>query len=445
MNSKQRMLTEGPIVSSLILFAIPILIGNLFQQLYNAADAAIVANYLGESSLAAVGASGSIFDLTVGFATGLANGMGIVVARYFGAKDMKSIKKSVAMSIVIGIGVSVMIMLFAVFCLRTLLEFVNTPKSILDEAFSYIFVIMLFFPVTFFYNFMAGILRAIGNSIFPVVVLVIAAAVNVFLDIFMITRVRMGIQGAAVATVIAQTLAVVACMVYIAFRARILLPKVKHFRFEKRVFAELFSQGMAMGFMQSIVSIGSVILQTSVNAFGVTIIGAQTAARRIFYFAILPVQAVSNSVTTMVSQNYGAGNMKRIREVVKIALIINVLINIFIGILVWFSGGYFTYLLTGSENAQLLNVAVLYLRVMIFFWPVLGCLFVLRNSLQGVNRKIEPLISSGIELLMKILFVLFVIPKVGYVGVMFTEPVIWVFMTAWLSYSFVRDKRIMNA
>lgn len=445
MKVQQTHFTEGPIVPSLIRFAIPILIGSLFQQLYNVADTAIVSNYLGESSLAAIGASGSIFDLIVGFAFGIATGMSIVVARYFGAREMKNIKKSVAMSLCIGLGISVFVIGFALLGLRNLLKFVNTPQSIQEETYSYIFVIMLFWPVTFLYNLMAGILRAIGNSLIPVVVLVIATMFNVVLDILLITKFHLGIQGAAIATVIAQSLAVLSCMAYIYFRAKILLPKPKHFLFHKKVFMELLTQGLAMGFMQSLVSIGSVILQTSVNAFGVVIIGAQTTARRIFYFAIMPMSSIATSVTTFVSQNFGAGNFKRIKDVIKVSLLLNIVINIVMGILVWFSGEYFVKLLTGSTNAKFIQTAVMYLHVMIVFWPVLGCLFILRNSLQGVNRKIEPLVSSGIEMLLKIAFVVFIIPKVGYIGVVFTEPIIWLFMTAQLSFSFMRDKRVINA
>jgi len=277
-------LLSSPIVSSLLTFALPILISNALQQFYNAADTTIVGNFLGFRSLAAIGATSAIYELIVGFAIGIANGMGIVVARHFGAGDIEKIKKAVAGSIVIGSVLSLAVMLVGGVWLYELLRLVHIPENIIDEAYSYIYIIIIFFFLTFFYNWSASMLRAIGNSLTPLLILLVTSVINIGLDILFITRFNSGIKGAAIATVISQAISALLCIAYMYIKADILIPKLKHFKYNYYVYADLSTQGFAMGFMSSIVSIGTVILQTAVNGMGVTIIAAQTTGRRIMFF-----------------------------------------------------------------------------------------------------------------------------------------------------------------
>ena len=210
-------LTKDPILKSLLIFAFPLFVANVFQQLYNTMDTMIVGNFLGDTSLAAIGACGAIYELLVGFALGVGNGLSIVTARSFGAKDENLLKKSVAGSIVIGILLTIILMLFSQFCLYPLLELLNTPANIINEAYDYIFMITIFVGVMFAYNLCAGLLRAIGNSVMPLVFLLISSVLNVGLDLLFITQFNMGIQGAAIATVIAQGVSAILCFYYILF------------------------------------------------------------------------------------------------------------------------------------------------------------------------------------------------------------------------------------
>ena len=429
-------LLSSPIVSSLLTFALPILISNALQQFYNAADTTIVGNFLGFRSLAAIGATSAIYELIVGFAIGIANGMGIVVARHFGAGDIEKIKKAVAGSIVIGSVLSLAVMLVGGVWLYGLLRLVHIPENIINEAYSYIYIIMIFFFLTFFYNWSASMLRAIGNSLTPLLILLLTSVINIGLDILFITKFNTGIKGAAIATVISQAISALLCIVYMYIKADILIPKLKHFKYNYYVYADLSTQGFAMGFMSSIVSIGTVILQTAVNGMGVTIIAAQTTGRRIMFFLMMPMSSLATALTTFVSQNFGAGNKSRIKSAVKYANIINTIWSIISVVFVYTLSIPLIRFISGSYDKELIANAKLYIAMAAPFFWALGILFNLRNALQGMDRKIEPLISSCIELICKIAFVLFVIPHVGYTGVVLTEPIVWVVMVLQLAYSF---------
>ena len=433
-------LLSSPIVSSLLTFALPILISNALQQFYNAADTTIVGNFLGFNSLAAIGATSAIYELIVGFAIGIANGMGIVVARHFGAGDIEKIKKAVAGSIVIGSVLSLAVMLVGGVWLYGLLRLVHIPENIINEAYSYIYIIMIFFFLTFFYNWSASMLRAIGNSLTPLLILLVTSVINIGLDILFITKFNTGIKGAAIATVISQAISALLCIVYMYIKADILIPKLKHFKYNYYVYADLSTQGFAMGFMSSIVSIGTVILQTAVNGMGVTIIAAQTTGRRIMFFLMMPMSSLATALTTFVSQNFGAGNKSRIKSAVKYANIINTIWSIIAVVFVYTMSIPLIRFISGSYDKELIANAKLYIAMAAPFFWALGILFNLRNALQGMDRKIEPLISSCIELICKIAFVLFVIPVFGYMGVVLTEPIIWVVMVLQLAYSFYMMK-----
>ena len=435
-------LLDSPIVSSLLIFALPILISNALQQFYNAADTTIVGNFLGFRSLAAIGATSAIYELIVGFAIGLANGMAIVVARHFGAGDLEKIKKAVAGSIVIGSILSLLVMIVGGVWLYGLLRLVHTPENIIDEAYSYIYIIMVFFFLTFFYNWSAAMLRAIGNSLTPLLILLFTSVINIGLDILFITRFNSGIKGAAIATVVSQAVSAILCIIYMCIKAKILIPGLRHFKYDFYVYSDLSTQGLAMGFMSSIVSIGTVILQTAVNSMGVSIIAAQITGRRIMFFLMMPMSSLATALTTFVSQNFGAGNKKRIKSAVKYANIINTIWSIITPAFVYILSIPVIRFISGSSDKGLISDAKLYIGMAAPFFWALGLVFNLRNALQGMDQKAEPILSSFIELVCKIACVIFIIPHAGYFAVVLTEPVIWVIMALQLAYSFYVRKKI---
>lgn len=440
-NTKVNLL-KGNILKSLIVFAIPLLISNLFQQLYNTVDIMIVGNYLGDTSLAAIGASTAVYDLLVGFALGIGNGLSIVVARSYGADDTKVLRKSVAGSIIIGIFITIIIMVISKVLLMPLLRMLNTPVNIIEESYSYISMITLFVGVMFAYNLCAGLLRAIGNSFMPLIFLIISSLLNIVLDILFITKFNMGIKGAAVATIIAQGISVILCVIYIYLKTKILIPDKRHFNVGKELYKELLGQGLSMGLMMAIVSSGTVILQTAINGLGYLTIAGHTATRKLNSFCMMPIVAMSQSVSTFVSQNKGANQGERIRKSIYYSNLLAISWGIVITVVLFFIAPLLVKILSGSSEAIVINNGARYLRINSPFYGVLGILLNLRYSLQGLGKKILPLISSIIEFVGKIIFVILVIPRMNYLGVILCEPIIWCFMTAQLIYSFYNNPYI---
>ena len=425
-------LLHGPIFRNLILFMLPIFVSNLFQQLYNTVDTMIVGNVLGDTALAAIGACGSIYELLVGFGIGIGNGLAIVAARSYGAQDEELLKKTVAGSLVIGLIASLCITAAGLLGLHPLLVLLDTPAEILEDAYRYIIVIDGGILVMFAYNLCAGLLRAIGNSVMPLVFLLISSGLNVALDLLFIARMGMGVQGAAVATVLAQGVSVVFCVLYVWFRVRLLIPGKEHFRVGQHLYWELFSQSISMGLMSSIVSAGSVVLQYGINGLGTLVIAGHTAARKLFSFTDMPVMAMASAGSTFVSQNRGAGQPERIRKGMReiwlyafgVAAVAILLMNV--------GAEWMVRFVSGSSEPVMLENGARYLLWNAPFYSVLGVLLSTRYALQSLGQKVLPLFSSLIEFVGKIVFVLFFIPRFAYNAVILCEPVIWCLMALYL-------------
>lgn len=443
MNKKRSVdLIHGPILPAMLSFAFPILLSNIFQQLYNTADVLIVGRFLGQDSLAAVGATTAIFDLIIGFTLGVGNGMGIVIARYYGARNFTKIKEAVAATWILGGLLSILVMLMGFVGLYPLLQYLDTPAEILPQSYQYISMIVTCVGVSFAYNLFAGLLRSIGDSLAALGFLIFSALVNVILDLYFITQLHLGVQSAGLATIISQGLSAVLCFYYIRKSVPELLPGLKHFKWNKALYVDLLEQGLAMGLMGSIVSIGSVILQPSVNSFGAVIISAQTAARRIMAFALLPMTAISASMTTFISQNFGAKRPERIVQGLRLGSYLSMSWAALACIFLFFASPSLVPFLASSTDSYLVENGSLYLRISSIFYPFLSLLLIYRNSLQGLGQKLLPLVSSFIELFGKIIFVAWIIPWTGYTGVILCEPLLWIVMTIQLFFSLFRHPLI---
>lgn len=429
---------HGPIFKSIVLFAIPILISSVFQQLYNTMDTFIVGRFLGDTALAAIGSVNSVFDLINGFALGIGNGLAIVTARAFGSGDQEELKKSVAGSLVIGLASSVLITILAFFGIKPLMHAINVPNHVFNQAYSYIVWIILFLTIMFAYNLAAGLLRAIGNSVMPLLFLIFSSLLNVGLDILFITQFHMGVAGAAIATVIAQGISVLLCIIYIIKKTEILIPQRKHFAYDPALYKELLGQGYAMAMQSAIVNSGSVILQSGINNLGADIIAGHTAARKLYMFCNMPFTAMGQGIATFISQNTGAQKPKRIRRAMRDSYLYDLIVAIFMTVFLGFCAPAMVSFISSSHNPTIVNNGSLYLRIVAPNYAVLGVLMQTRSALQGIGQKILPLISSVIEFFGKILFVIAFIPKFKYMAVIFCEPAIWIVMTIYLLFAFWR-------
>lgn len=432
-------LLHGPIFRNLLLFMLPILVSNLFQQLYNTVDTMIVGNVLGDNALAAIGACGSIYELLVGFGIGIGNGLAIVAARSYGAQDEELLKKTVAGSLVIGLAASLVITTAGFLGLRPLLTLLDTPAEILEDAFSYIIVIDLGVIVMFAYNLCAGLLRAIGNSVMPLVFLLISSVLNVGLDLWFIAGLGMGVQGAAVATVLAQGISLALCVLYVLRRTPILIPERRHFHVGAHLYRELFTQSISMGLMSSIVSAGSVVLQYGINGLGTLTIAGHTAARKLFTFTDMPLLAMASAGSTFVSQNRGANQPERVRKGMRQMYLYSVVVAVAAVALMQVGAEWMVRFVSGSSESIVLENGARYLIWTAPFYAVLGVLLSTRYALQSLGQKVLPLFSSVIELVGKIIFVVAFIPRFAYNAVILCEPIIWCFMTVYLVAVYLYD------
>lgn len=439
-------LTGGNILKSILIFVMPLMVSYLFQQFYNAVDIVVVGHYLGEKSLAAIGACTAVFDLLVGFGNGFGNGLGIVAARAYGAGDELKLKKVVAGSLVITVCVTVFIMIVGQFCLKPLLSLLGTPAAIIEESYSYIWIIAICVGVLFAYNLFSGLLRAIGNSFMPLVFLICSSLLNIVLDILLITKFNLGVRGTAIATVIAQGISAILCLIYIFNKTKILIPNKNSFNVGGNLYKDLVGQGLSMALMGSLVNSGSVVIQSAINKFGQSIIAGHISARKIFSFTNIPLFTLSLTTATYVSQNLGAGKIDRIKKGVRTLYLITTIWSLICMIVVPIISKRLIASLSGSSNPEIINYGSKYLNFMQPFYAILGVLLVTRNALQGLGSKILPLVSSVIELLGKVLFTIVIIPRLGTLGIILCEPLIWCVMmiqlvTVYFNHPIFKNKK----
>jgi len=437
--AKTKDLTQGNVAKLLLFFAFPTLLSNVFQQFYNLADTAIAGHILGDNALVAIGASSTINSLVLSFAWGLNGGFGIIIAQCFGAKDFKKLKKSVAISLSINVLFSLIVCIFGIFMSRPMLQALNTPAARLNEANSYISVILVFIIVPMLYNLEAVILRSLGDSKTPLYFLIFSSVLNIILDYVLIKFTQMGVKGAAVATVLAQLLSVILCFVVILKNFKIIRLKKNDFHFSASLFKNMMSAGMAMAVMNSIFSIGSIIMQGSINALGEDVIAAHLGSRKVAEMFMQPLVTIGTACSTFVGQNYGALKIGRIKASIKYSTIYSLIWSVFTFFILWFFGGQIARLVTGSASHVVFDNTQMYLRINAPFYFVLGLLFTLRFSIQSVDRKMPPIISSSMELASKIAAAYLFIPLWGYLGACIAEPLSWTLGAIYLLFVFKKE------
>ena len=437
-------LTKGNINKLLLGFAFPTLISNLFQQFYNLADTAIAGHILGDNALVAIGATSSLFSLIMTFANGLSGGFGIIIAREFGAKNESKVKSAVAHSLSINIIIGAVICLLSLVVTKPILTAMNTPAAQFGDAYRYIIVILCTVAVPMIYNLEATILRSVGDSKTPLYFLIFASIMNIMLDWVFMKNLDMGVTGAAVATVVSQLSASLLCLIVIKKNFPVLHITKSDFARDKKLTSDMLSAGMTMATMNSIFSIGSIIMQGAINALGETIIAAHLASRKLAEMFMQPLVTVGLACSTFVSQNFGAKKYDRIAKAIRYSLIYCAVWSVISFFVLWFLGAKATVLITGTGNAEVVRNTAMYLRINAPFYFVLGILFVLRFSIQSINRKIPPLISSAMELGTKIAAAFVFIPMWKYTGACIAEPLSWCMGAIYLSVVFASEMKKIN-
>lgn len=428
MKHRKTTLTEGNPVKLIVLFAIPIFLGNLFQILYSLIDTKIVGSTLGETALASVGSVSTLYNLLTGFFNGLTLGFSVVTARFYGSGEEKALKKNIAGAITLGFGTAVVLITLTAVFLKPILRLLQVPAEQFDMSYSYIVVLVWGMFITLAYNLCANTLRAIGDSVTPLIYLVISSLANVGLDYFFILNLHLGVAGAAYATVIAQFLSVVLCLIRIYRGFPILHVGREDFQFDREQLWQLYQNGLSMGLMSSLVNFGTVVLQSGINQLGTSIIVAHTAARKVFEIWNLPISVMGSAMATYCGQNYGAGKYGRIREGIKGALGLGAIWAIVVFIMAHTISPYLIRFIASSDSPEIIYWGRTYLEYDMSFLIICVGIVVLRNSMQGFGDYQTPVFSSFIELMGKVVFTFTFVRFFGYWGIIWTEPVIWVLM-----------------
>ncbi len=421
-------MTEGKPLKMILSFSIPLLIGNLFQQLYNMADSVIVGRMVGMNALAALGATGAIFFLIIGSVMGLTTGFSIITAQRFGAGDEEGVRRSLAMSILLCIFFTVLLTAISVLTARPLLSLMNTPADIFEDAWLYIVIIYAGLGASMYYNLVANVLRALGDGKTPLYFLIFSSILNVVLDIYLIKQFHMGVAGAAVATVIAQLVSALGCTLFISRKFPILHLRTEHFRLDKKNALAHLHVGVPMAIQFAITAIGVMVMQAALNNFGSVAIAGFTAANKVETLVTQPFVAIGITMATYCGQNRGARKMDRIRQGVRIALAIGFCATIFAALLNIFGGRFFTQLFITDKNdlENALYYAQQYLNIIAVFYVTLAVLYVFRNSLQGMGEAAVPVFGGFMELVARVVVSIFLPLKLGYVGVCLATPAAWI-------------------
>ena len=444
-NEKMNDMTKGNPVRLILLFSIPLLIGNIFQQFYSMVDTIIVGRFVGVDALAAVGSTGSMVFLVNGFATGLTSGFAVLVSQRFGAKDEKGLRKSVASAITLTVASVVIITLVSLISAKPLLRLMNTPENIMSDAYTYIKIIYGGVIATVAYNLIASILRALGDSKTPLYFLIVSSVLNVVLDLVFIINFNMGVAGAAYATVISQGVSGVLCLIYTYKRHTILKLKKSDFIVTKDYYITHLKIGVPMALQFSVTALGIMIVQGALNVFGSTVIASYTAASKALQLVMQPAVTFGVTMATYCGQNLGARNFERIQEGVKKCTIISIITSIIAGIVLVLFGKYFVLMFLESPDQTVIGYATQCLNIAAIFFIPLGLIFIYRNALQGIGDSFIPMMAGVYELAARAL-VAFTLPKfIGYLGICLADPVAWIFACVPLAYTyFKRIKKLLN-
>lgn len=420
-------MTRGDPFRLVLQFSLPLFCSNLLQQVYNLTDTALAGHLLGSAALAEIGATAALYGLIMNFAFGMNNGLALTVSRCFGAGEREGIRRAVGWMVTLSAAVSIVLTTVSLLGRGALLQVLQVPAEVWDGAAAYLTVILLGIPLTMLYNMEAALLRAVGNSVTPLLFLLFSSVLNVGLDAAFMGPLGMGVRGAAVATVLAQGISAVLGAVYLVRSYPELHFAPAHLKKSaRRAVMNMFWAGMSMGLMSAIYNLGSVALQSSINALGSVYITAQTAARRMAEMYFIPGGALGIGVATFSSQNLGAGRRSRIWQSVRAALKIYFVWWLFVLAFTFLLGEPVLRLITGSSDARIISNAMLYLKISVPVIPPTAVLVILRNMLQGIRHTVEPLLASALELIGKVIFAVWLVPVWGYRAVCFCEPTTWI-------------------
>ena len=418
-------LTKGNISKALLLFALPMIAGNLLQQFYNIADTLIVGRVLGKTALAAVGSSYTLMTFLTSIFLGLSLGSGALFSIYHGKKDEESLRLSIVHSFLLIIGVTVILNILVYLFLTPILYFLRVPENVWSGMREYLLIIFAGLIATSLYNFFSCLLRALGNSTVPLVFLAFSALLNITLDLLFVAVFSFGIAGAALATIIAQYVSGIGILLYVLFRCRELLPNRQELHFDRQILKEIISLSSMTCVQQSVMNFGILMVQGLVNSFGDTVMAAFAAAVKIDTFAYLPVQDFGNAYSTFIAQNYGAGNKERIHEGTRQAFLLSSVFSVIISTLVCLFAAPLMKIFVSAKESGVIISGVQYLRIEGACYVGIGLLFLLYGYYRAIKRAEMSVILTVISLGTRVLLAYVLSTFIGETGIWLAIPIGW--------------------
>ena len=419
-------MTAGSPMKNIIRFCLPLMLGNLFQQLYNMADTIIVGRFVGKIALSAVGSVGALNFLIIGSVIGLCTGFAIPIAQRFGAQDIQSLKKYVANIIYTSAVLGVVFTVGAVLFTHPLLKLLNTPEEIYQDAYDYIVIIFAGIGATMFYNLLASIVRSLGDSKTPLYFLLFSSVLNVGLDILLITVFHMGVRGASVATVISQLVSGILCFIYVKRSFPILHITKETSKPDFKYIKTLLRNGLPMALQFSITALGSVMLQSCVNGLGADAIAAVTIGGKTQLMIVLPSETIGITMATYCGQNLGAKKLDRIKKGIGSGFILAAIYSVIGMCVARFLGPYISLLFISGSETSVITLAQQYINAGSYFYIILSVLFLLRNSLQGLGYSVTAMMTGVFELFARAVGGFIFVKHFGYDAACFVNPFAWI-------------------
>ena len=441
-----RDLTKGNITKTMLLFALPMIAGNILQQFYNIADTFIVGKFLGADALAAVGSSYALMIFLTSILLGLCMGSGALFSIRFGEKNEEKLKSSIFVSFFLILAVTVVINIFSFVFIDKIINFMRIPENIFKITKDYLWIIFLGIGFTFLYNFFASLLRALGNSVVPLIFLAISAITNIVLDLWFVIELGWGVKGAGGATVIAQGISGVGIAIYTYYKFSWIFSGFSKKFFSKNILKEISQYSFLTCMQQSIMNLGILMVQGLVNSFGTVIMAAFTVAVKIDSFAYMPVQDFGNSFSTFIAQNYGAGESKRIKEGIKNAIKVSILFCVFISGIVYVFAEKLMLIFVQPNEIEIIEEGIKYLRIEgVFYWGI-GCLFLLYGFFRAIEKPGVSLILTIVSLGTRVVlsYSLAGIPAIGVKGIWWSIPIGWILADGVGFFYYLKNKRNLD-
>ncbi|MFY9284622.1 MAG: MATE family efflux transporter [Miniphocaeibacter sp.] len=424
-----RNLTKGNELKAILLFSLPLIMGNMLQQLYNVVDTLIVGKVIGGTALAAVGSSFALMTFITAITLGFCMGSSVVFSQLYGAGKLNTLKTGIFNSFIFIGALSLIINILAFLLLNKIIILLNIPAEAVDETKIYLRIIFIGIMFTFIYNFFSAVLRSVGNSVAPLVFLAIAAVINIVLDIIFVLPFQLGVAGAALATIIAQFISALCSVVYFFKKNDNLKPSKEHFKLDLPLLKLIASNSILTSVQQSIMNLGILMVQGLVNSFGLQVTAAFAAAVKIDAFAYMPVQDFGNALSTYVAQNYGANETNRIRKGVKLSILVSSLFCIAISCIVFIFSSSLMKIFVKASEIEIIAIGSKYLKIEGSFYILIGILFILYGFYRGISKPgiavILTIISLGLRVFLS--YFLSSINSIGIIGIWISIPIGWLF------------------